>query len=205
MKFAALTSLLVFLGCAAGGPSPAAPDDASQLVPSDAEDAAVGSGEAGDAENADLGTGTDGYRESAPADRAMPEPDAPVEPFAVCPPGIAPTFASIDELVFKQTCGTGGTACHSSSGSLYSGGLDLQAGAWDALVGKPGNNIAGSRRDLLRVAPGDPDASLLVLKLRLKTGSDPELGSGMPFGRPGSVCPATLTAIAAWIAGGAAR
>jgi hypothetical protein len=128
--------------------------------------------------------------------------------WAVCVRNLQPTFAELDAKVFKVSCGATGTACHSSSGAVYSGGLDLSGDAWAALVrdgGVPANNIAGSVSGLRRVVPGDAAQSFLYLKLATTRPDDTRYGSGMPFGRPGSVCPSTLQAVAAWIDQGAQR
>jgi hypothetical protein len=108
----------------------------------------------------------------------------------------------------STSCGTGGNACHSSAGSTDSGELDLADDPYADLLGRdgtgePASNIAGRARNLKRVVPGDPDHSLLVIKLQTKRSDDPDYGSGMPLPSPGSVCPATLAAIRAWIANGA--
>ena len=134
----------------------------------------------------------------------------PPTPFAVCAHGIAPTFASIQAKVLTVSCGTAGSACHSSEGAIYSGGLDLAADAYRNLLGTdgkgaPANNIEGDVTGLLRVAPGNPDASFLLIKLITTTKTDAHHGAGMPFDSPGDVCPETLAAIRAWIADGAAE
>jgi hypothetical protein len=130
--------------------------------------------------------------------------------YAVCPSDLTPTFGSINGRVLQVSCGTATNKCHSAAGAFDSGGADYQTDPYVALLGPdgqgaPANNISGSVRNLLRVRPGDPANSLLVLKLRTKTGTDPQYGSGMPFGQPGSVCPPTLDAISRWIASGAAK
>lgn len=88
-------------------------------------------------------------------------------------------------------------------GSVFSGGLDLQSNPYAALVNQPANNIAGSKTGLIRVKPGDPANSFLLIKLATTTGSDPNYGSGMPFGSPGQVCAQARGVIAQWIDGGA--
>lgn len=131
------------------------------------------------------------------------------ETFAVCPSGIEPTFDSLNTKIFSVSCGTDTAGCHSTEGSLDSGGLDLATDPYTALLGadgkgEPSENIAGSAV-MRRVTPGDPDHSLLYKKLSTKTGQSPEYGSGMPFPTPGSVCPAALKAVHDWIQAGAAK
>jgi hypothetical protein len=80
---------------------------------------------------------------------------------------------------------------------------------WTALMGPdghgaPAQNVDGTLQPILRVAPGDPDASLLVLKLESTATGGGATGRGMPEPYPGSVCPDTQAAIRAWVAAGAA-
>jgi hypothetical protein len=130
--------------------------------------------------------------------------------YAVCASSVQPSFGSINGAVLQVSCGIGTGACHSTAGSINSGGLDLQGDPYTALLGPdgkgaPANNLVGTVKNLIRVKPGDPTNSYLVIKLHTMTGTDPQYGSGMPFGTPGSVCPPTLDAINQWIASGAAK
>jgi hypothetical protein len=129
---------------------------------------------------------------------------------AVCPMGLEPTFDSLRTKIFSVSCGTDGNACHSHGGSVNSGGLNLADDPYTALLGADGkgtagNNIGGSERNLVRVVPGAPDRSFLVIKLSTRTNQDPRYGSGMPFTDPGSVCPDTLATVKQWIASGAKK
>lgn len=129
---------------------------------------------------------------------------------AVCPTGLQPTFDSLRSKIFSVSCGTDGGSCHSPDGSLNSAELNLADDPYTALLGMDGkgasaNNIAGSEKNLVRVLPGDPDHSFLIIKLSTRTGTDPKYGSGMPFTDPGSVCPDTLATIRSWISAGATR
>jgi hypothetical protein len=127
---------------------------------------------------------------------------------AVCPDGLEPRFGSIEPKVIRVSCGVSTTGCHSTEGSVNSGGLDMESDPWLHLLGpdgtgQPANNQEGTVKGLLRVKPGDPDNSFLVIKLSTKTNTSPEYGSGMPFPTPGDVCPETLETIKVWIAAGA--
>lgn len=126
---------------------------------------------------------------------------------AVCVPGLTAHFSDIDRRVFQVSCGTQTTGCHSEVGGVSSGGLVLASDAYLHLVGDGGGargqNLAGDVRPIFRVKPGDPGASLLVIKLGITRSTDPHYGSGMPLDRPGSVCPDTLAAISDWIDAGA--
>ncbi len=130
---------------------------------------------------------------------------APVAQIQICPPGIQPTYSSLDQSFFKVSC----TACHSGALAASSGGLDLSGDAFSALVdvtaqnsqAQPGSAPAG----LLRVKSGDPGASLLYQKLLIGPTPSPEFGEGMPLNSPGSVCKETRDAVQQWIASGAPR
>ncbi len=136
--------------------------------------------------------------------------------YAVCPPAVKPNFESLLTTIFATpSCGTTVAGnCHSASGSAPSGTgnlLDFTLGAggvYAELVGDgggaPSADIAGSAGHIPRVSPFDAGASLLYIKLTLETPADPDYGAGMPLTAPGSVCPATLDAVKAWIDQGAA-
>jgi hypothetical protein len=137
---------------------------------------------------------------------------------AVCPPGIDPSFTSIlTKVLATPSCGTNIAGnCHSTSGASAASGtgnmLDysLDAGVvYDELLGDggghPSTNLAGTAGPIPRVVPFDSGASMLYIKLTLTTRADPRYGSGMPLTTPGSVCPATLDAVKAWIDQGAAN
>jgi hypothetical protein len=121
----------------------------------------------------------------------------------ICPTTMQAHFSSIRQELFAKSCGTGGASCHSAAGSVDSGGLDLATDPYGALVGKNAANLSGSVNGLVRVKPGDPDGSFLVIKLRTMTSADPQYGSGMPFTSPGSVCSGAVNEIVQWIAQGA--
>ena len=135
-----------------------------------------------------------------------PRPVASGNPDAqdpTCPSGIQPTFSSINQKVFTQLC----TGCHQAAFAATAGGLDLTGDAYGALVGVRANNVAATSPPpgLLRVKPGDPDQSLLWLKLVTKSFADPRYGSGMPQDRPGALCQAVTDTVRTWIEAGAPR
>lgn len=106
--------------------------------------------------------------------------------------GGEPTLSRIQAEVFTPTCAT--SNCHTGSNAPH--GLDLSAGAARASL----VNVASRERpDLLRVAPGDPDNSYLVKKLR----GDPDIvGGRMPLG--GERLPqAQIDLVVEWIRAGA--
>jgi hypothetical protein len=135
--------------------------------------------------------------------------------FAVCP-DVDASFGSIyTQILSTPSCGTNNPlTCHSPSGSVSAGNLldlSLDAGAvavFAELLGADGGGYRSTNEDhpdvfVPRVVPFDAGASMLYLKLTITSSNDPQYGSGMPLTAPGSVCPATLAAVAAWINAGA--
>jgi hypothetical protein len=99
---------------------------------------------------------------------------------------------SIQDNVFTPIC----TRCH--IGASAPEGLRLDAAdSYSLLVGVPSAEVPS----LLRVMPGDPDESYLVLKLQ---GSPGIVGGQMPLGGP-YLPQATIDAIRQWITDGAAN
>ena len=99
-------------------------------------------------------------------------------------------FQSIQDNVFTPIC----SKCH--IGASAPEGLQLDAAhSYNLLVGVP----SVEESNLLRVKPGDPDASYLVLKIEGAAGIE---GGQMPLG--GTPLPqATIAAIRQWITDGA--
>jgi methionine-rich copper-binding protein CopC len=99
---------------------------------------------------------------------------------------ITADFQSIQDNVFTPIC----SKCH--IGASAPEGLQLDAAhSYNLLVGVP----SVERPDLLRVNPGDPDTSYMVLKIEGAAGI---VGARMPFG--GTPLPqATIDAIRQWI------
>jgi hypothetical protein len=111
-------------------------------------------------------------------------------------PGATATFATLQRRVFTASCAT--ASCHGAGGA---GGLTLTAGAsYASLVGVPATNPVARDAGLLRVVPGDPDASFLLRKLQAAL--RPGEGAPMPF--VGSALPpASIDLVRRWIAAGA--
>ena len=115
-----------------------------------------------------------------------------VTPGSTAPPPLTADYQSIQDNVFTPIC----TRCH--SGAAAPEGLQLDAAhAYDLLVGVP----SSEQPQLLRVDPGAPDRSYLVLKLE---GAPGILGAQMPFGGP-PLPQATIDVIRQWISAGALR
>jgi hypothetical protein len=106
------------------------------------------------------------------------------------------TFATLERRVFARSCAS--LSCH---GAAVAGGLDLTPGhAYASLVGVPASNTVAQAAGVLRVAPGDADASFLLRKLEGALGD----GEGDPMPQVGTRLPAAkLDLVRRWIAGGA--
>jgi hypothetical protein len=98
-------------------------------------------------------------------------------------------FQSIQDHVFTPVC----TVCH--AGGAAPQGLRLDAAnSYAMLVGKPSTEASS----VLRVAPGNPDASYVIQKLE----GHAAVGARMPLGGP-YLDSATINVIRQWIAAGA--
>jgi hypothetical protein len=119
---------------------------------------------------------------------------SPTEPVDPGPggPGAAFSFSRIQAEIFSQSCAK--SDCHDAA--TAQNGLILEAGrSYALLVNHP---ALGS--SLLRVAPGDPERSYLIKKLR----GDPDItGARMPFDGPPYLTPEQIEGIAGWILRGA--
>jgi hypothetical protein len=117
-------------------------------------------------------------------------------PFATPTPTLPATFAAIQESIFSPRCAI--PTCHDSA--VRSGGLNLEPDeSYDELVGVEPTVDAAREAGQLRVDPGDPENSFLLIKLE-----GPPLGQGgrMPLtGTP--LTPAEVDVIRTWIADGA--
>lgn len=106
------------------------------------------------------------------------------------PPDPTATFTRVQAEVFTASCALAG--CHSGPNPQV--GLDLSAGrAWAQTV-----NVRAVESSRLRIAPGDPDASYLVSKVK---GDATITGSRMPFG--GALPSKDLQLLVDWVRRGA--
>lgn len=111
---------------------------------------------------------------------------------------VEPTLSSIQRNVFNPSCSS--ASCHGAPS--FKGGLNLEAGAaYAGLVNVAADNDAARTRGLMRVTPGNPEASFLVVKL---LGPGAGEGERMPS-RNAAVSPRALAAIQEWIARGASQ
>src|SRR2546421_8992712 len=108
------------------------------------------------------------------------------------PAGLQPTLASIQDNVFTVTCAVPG--CHGGGGAQQGRRLDPGFSAGNLI-----NVHSPQDPNLIRVVPGDPDASFLIQKLQ---GADGLLGDRMPDGGP-YLTTATINVIRQWIQDGA--
>jgi hypothetical protein len=122
---------------------------------------------------------------------------APTRPPTPTP--IPVVFGDLQNLIFTARCAT--ITCHSTT--TRAGGLVLESSAaFDNLVGVEPANAAARADGFLRVAPGLPNDSFLLVKLRGP--SNPEYGSRMPL-TGGFLTPEEIALVERWIAGGAER
>ncbi len=125
-----------------------------------------------------------------PTERRTPTPT---------PTPIPVLYGDLREQIFTPRCAT--IACHSTV--TGAGGLVLEgAGAFDALVGVEPLNPTARADGFLRVAPGAPNDSFLLIKLRGP--SDSALGSRMPL-TGGALSDEEIALVERWIAAGAER
>jgi len=113
--------------------------------------------------------------------------DRGAEPIAQGP-GVPVTvsFSGDIQPVFDANC----VACHGAAGN---GNLDLRPGlAWDNLIG-----VASSGYAEVRVDPGNPEESLLYLKLTGAAGAGPRMPAG------GALEAAAIESFRVWIQAGA--
>jgi mono/diheme cytochrome c family protein len=111
------------------------------------------------------------------------------------PPGggmpLVATLPSIQANVFSIYC----VRCHTGGGAPFGLRLDPEFSAGDLI------RVASPRdATLIRVVPGDPDASFLIQKL--EGTQAPELGERMPAGGP-YLSTSTINVIRQWIQDGA--
>jgi len=116
-------------------------------------------------------------------------------------PRLEPTFASIQREIFESTDSSGRLACvncHTDQGRTPAGLMNLRPEvAYDQIV----NVRSVEQPALLRVQPGDPDASYLVHKLEGRVGIS---GRRMPF-TPPYMSEGQILILRRWIEIGAPR
>lgn len=109
------------------------------------------------------------------------------------PPQETVTLSTLQSTIFTPRCAIAG-GCHAGVDAPF--GQDLSSGkAFASIVGVESQEVPG----LLRVKPGDPDNSYLLMKVA----GDPRIaGERMPFGGP-YLEVSEIDAIRKWIESGA--
>jgi cysteine-rich repeat protein len=124
-----------------------------------------------------------------------PSPSTSPSPSA-SPTATSPTLVTVQQRIFSPKCTD--AICH---GDARMGDLWLEEGqSFSSLVGALPVNAFAGENGLLRVDPGDPDNSFLILKLAGP--SDSRFGSRMPLASL-PLSEEELQLVRAWIAGGA--
>ena len=141
-----------------------------------------------------MGSGSDSGSGSSDGSMTLPTPDGGIPDNL--PPCEAAAYhedlAFIQQEVFDRSCTTN---CHAATATA--GGLNLSAGASRAsLVNVPSTQFSG----WVRVSPGNPGASMLMVQLGGEPG--PELEGTMPWNQP-KLCDPLIDSIRRWIAAGA--
>jgi hypothetical protein len=110
------------------------------------------------------------------------------------------SFSSIRQHIFETT-DAGRTACvtcHTPVGRAPAGGLNLVTDPYGSLV----NAVSTGKRNMLRVVPGNPEASYLIHKLQGRSGIT---GERMPFNGPPFLTSDEIHVVKRWIEIGAPR
>ena len=103
---------------------------------------------------------------------------------------IPPHLSTIESEIFARNCTF--SSCHGAGSPQM--GMSLVAPAFAAISGVPSTEVP----EMMRVAPGDPDASYLLQKI---TSATPLDGVRMPPDQP--LPPHKIEAVRLWIAAGA--
>jgi hypothetical protein len=111
-------------------------------------------------------------------------------------PTYQPTYSAVWDEILSPRCAL--PFCHGGSGDYLQ--LSSKEIGYSSLVGTPAAGPDCGATGLLRVDPGDPDASLLYLKV-----TSPPCGSKMPieYGAPEYLDSRQTTQIHDWIGAGA--
>jgi len=132
-------------------------------------------------------------RSATPTVTASPSP-LPTPTFSV-----ASTLPAIQATIFTPTCLD--LSCHNAQDQA--GDQVLEPGVtYGQLVGVAPSNDAARQQGLLRVTPGNPSQSFILIKLTLPAAFDPQYGSRMPLGKL-PLSAEQIEQIRAWILRGA--
>jgi len=111
------------------------------------------------------------------------------QPIPIVPP-VQSDFQQIQDTIFTPIC----TACHIGANAPQGMRLDA-ANSYAMIVGVPSNEVPG----LMRINPGNPDASYLVQKIQ----GNAAQGVRMPANGPPYLTQAQIDLIRGWVAAGA--
>lgn len=134
--------------------------------------------------------------DTAPDAAVVSMPDASGAPLTVCQQATQHSDLTwIQDNVFTSTCAV--AHCHAEDNQA--GGLVLATGmSHDYLV----NRASTVQTTMMRVLPGDPANSYLLIALGGEPGNPPE-GTVMPWGGAQTLCGEEIDAIKRWVAAGA--
>jgi len=111
------------------------------------------------------------------------------QPIPIVPP-VQSDFQEIQDTIFTPIC----TACHIGANAPQGMRLDA-ANSYAMIVGVPSNEVPG----LMRINPGNPDASYLVQKIQ----GNAAQGVRMPANGPPYLTQTQIDLIRGWVAAGA--
>ena len=111
------------------------------------------------------------------------------QPIPIAPP-VQSAFQEIQDTIFTPIC----TQCHIGATAPQGMRLDA-ANSYAMIVGVPSNEVPG----LMRINPGNPDASYLVQKIQ----GTAAVGVRMPANGPPYLTQAQIDLIRSWVAAGA--
>ncbi len=138
-----------------------------------------------------------------PTSTVTPTPTMTGTPTGTPTPTLVPgsTLPEIQRDIFDVHCAI--PFCHTDADARFSGNLSLQQGSsHDQLVGVQPDNLVARQQGLLRVDPGNPDNSFIIIKL-LGPAPDSGLGARMPQGELNPLPAEMIDRIRAWITRGA--
>jgi hypothetical protein len=123
-----------------------------------------------------------------------------------CSPSPPPTtFAAINSQILQRSCANFST-CHSDQGQKTAANLNLAHDPYNALVDQPSTEpgLKDATSGYLLVKRGDPDHSLLYIKLMLPLAATDDGGfeESMPLGNP-HLPDTDISGIHTWILNGA--
>lgn len=124
---------------------------------------------------------------------APPEPEVDPDPLDITPTATPGSLDELHERFIEKRCSGQPGLCHNGQ---FEPNLSTPALMYAYVVNRPGIEIS----DRLRVSPGNPNASLLIDKIRNRNG----VATQMPLGAE-PLEEADIQAIEAWIEDGALR